>query len=83
MIKHLLKLILNKQNLLSSSSSSAIISVNRSLSSNNAAFGFKLNKFNDIHIQQKDVINFHKEVNGSLDKFETALKSFCIHFYLV
>ena len=41
-----------------------------------------LNKFNDIHIQKNDIISFYNETNGSLDTFETTLKSFLIFFFI-
>ena len=44
----------------------------------NVSFNFKINKFNDIHISAKDLINFGEETKSDLDVFERTLKSFSI-----
>jgi len=40
------------------------------------AFGFKLNRFNDIHIKANDVIKAFKEIDLDLNKFDSILKSY-------
>ena len=38
-------------------------------------FGFVINKFNDVHIKQENIVNFSEQTNKSKEKFENALKS--------
>ncbi len=46
------------------------------LISSDVTFGFKLNRFNDIHIGSNDVVKIFKEIDSDLNKFDSILKSF-------
>jgi hypothetical protein len=45
------------------------------LISSDTTFGFKLNRFNDIHIRSNDVVKIFKEIDSDLNKFDSILKS--------